>query len=89
MASLRIEFKRSAEHDLRGINPKLVPNILRRLELLTEEPRPRQALKLAGTDSLYRLRVGDYRVIYEIDIATNSILVFYVRHRREAYRGLS
>ena len=88
MASYRIEFARSAEKDLRRCNPVLASNILRRIEALQDDPTPRQAQKLRGTERTYRLRVGDYRVIYEVDPDIRVIAVYYIRHRREAYRQL-
>jgi len=42
--------------------------------------------KLQGTNKLYRIRVGDYRIIYQVDTNKNFLTIYYVRHRREAYR---
>ena len=88
MASLRIEFRRSAERDLRRIDSKLMTGIVTRIGDLVDNPRPRQALKLSGQRDLYRLRVGDYRVLYEIDSGAGVIIVSNLLHRREAYRDL-
>lgn len=88
MASYRIEFAGSAERDLRRLRPALVASVLRRVETLADDPTPRQSQKLRGTEKTYRLRVGDYRVVYEVDSAARNIVVYYVRHRREAYRRL-
>ncbi|MGQ9572202.1 MAG: type II toxin-antitoxin system RelE family toxin [Dehalococcoidia bacterium] len=88
MGSYRIEFKRSAEKDIRRIAPAFIPNILTRVEALSEEPTPRQALKLSGSEKTYRLRVGDYRVIYEVDAEAQTVVIYHIRHRREAYRRL-
>ena len=85
---MRIEFKRSALQDLRKLDRRLVPNILQRIESLRGEPVPRQSVKLVGTEGLYRLRTGTYRVIYELDSEAELITIFYIRHRREAYRNL-
>jgi len=49
---------------------------------------PVQAIKLKGTEGLYRVRVGDYRIIYEVDASAKIILIHYVRHRREVYRDM-
>ena len=86
MASYAIEFKRSAERDLRKISPALIPAILSRVEALAEDPFPRQSRKLAGAERMYRLRVGAYRVVYEVDSDVRAITIHYIRHRREAYR---
>jgi mRNA interferase RelE/StbE len=86
MGSYRIEFKRSAEKDIRGIAPALIRNILGRVQALGDEPTPRQSVKLSGSERTYRLRVGDYRVIYEVDPEAQTVVIYHVRHRREAYR---
>jgi mRNA interferase RelE/StbE len=88
MASYRIEFAASAEKDLRRCNPVLAANIVRRIEALQNEPTPRQSHKLRGTERTYRLRVGDYRVIYEVEPDVRVVVVYHIRHRREAYRQL-
>lgn len=88
MESYKIEFKRSAERDIRKINSRLIPNIFRKINTLADNPFPRQSLKLCGTEATYRLRVGDYRVVYEVDAETNIIVVHYIRHRGEVYRKL-
>ena len=86
MASYRVELKRSAERDLRKLPPSLVPAIVSRTEALANDPFPRQSTKLVGSESTYRLRVGVYRVIYDVDSTARAITVHYIRHRREAYR---
>jgi mRNA interferase RelE/StbE len=57
------------------------------LERLAEDPRAPGTERLTGVDA-YRLRVGDYRLIYEIDDAARVVYVTRVRHRRDAYRRL-
>ena len=49
---------------------------------------PRGAIRLTDTERLYRLRVGEYRVIYEVEHAERTVIIYHVRHRREAYREL-
>jgi len=88
MASYRIKLKRSAERDLRRISPSLIARLLKELEALGETPFPRRSLKLSGTERTYRLRVGVYRVVYEVDTEGKAITIHYIRHRREAYRRL-
>jgi mRNA interferase RelE/StbE len=61
---------------------------LERIDALADEPFPVQVAKLKGTEGLYRIRVGDYRIIYEVDLSSTAILIHYVRHRREVYRDL-
>ena len=61
---------------------------MKRIEGLRTDPFPRQAVKLSGTERLYRIRVGDYRIVYEVDTQAKQIVIHYVRHRREVYRTL-
>lgn len=85
MAAYRVEVQRSAERDLERLGPLLFERIARRLSGLADEPRPHGSEKLVGLEA-YRLRVGDYRVSYEVDDGTHTVTVTRVRHRREAYR---
>lgn len=86
MASYRIEFKRSIHRDLRKLTPAAIARVLLAIRELESSPVPRQSRKLVGEENRYRLRVGDYRVIYEVDHQSRTITVHYIRHRREAYR---
>jgi mRNA interferase RelE/StbE len=58
----------------------------RALRALEDDPRPPGCLKLQGTDELYRVRVGDYRVIYQVQDAVLVVLVVQMGNRREIYR---
>lgn len=53
---------------------------------LREEPKPPGVRKLSGSDYDWRIRVGDYRILYEIDEEESAIIVWRIAHRREAYR---
>jgi mRNA interferase RelE/StbE len=86
MASWRIEFTRSASKDLRALDAKLVARLLTAIEALAADPHPPGSKKLASSLATHRLRVGDYRVVYEIDVGILLILVVRIRHRREVYR---
>jgi mRNA interferase RelE/StbE len=86
--SYSIAFKPSVEKDLRPLPKLAVARVIEHIERLRIDPFPRQALKLAGADRLYRLRVGDYRIVYEVDVDVRQVLIHYVRHRREAYRSI-
>ncbi len=55
------------------------------IDALSEEPRPRGAVKLAGRDD-YRVRVGDYRIVYAVDDAARLVLIARIAHRRDVYR---
>ncbi len=88
MGSFEIQWKRSAERDLRNIGKQHIPRIIKTIESLAANPFPSQYCKLRGTERLYRIRVGDYRVIYQVDAEAKIVIIYYIRHRREAYRGL-
>lgn len=88
MASYRIEWKGSAGRDLRGIDRRYIPGIVEAIDTLAVNPFPIQTRKLQGVESSYRLRVGDYRVIYQVDSVKKTIVIFHVRHRKEAYRNI-
>jgi mRNA interferase RelE/StbE len=86
MASYNILLKPSVERDLRSLPKTVIARVMRQIESLEDEPVPRHSVKLAGAEQLYRIRVGDYRIVYGIDKEMKQVLIHYVRHRREAYR---
>ena len=79
-------LERSAERDLKRLSRNDFERIVSRIKILGENPRPPGSRKIAGSMADWRLRVGEYRIIYEIDDAEKAIRVFRVKHRREAYR---
>ncbi len=88
MASYSINLKPSVEKDLRHLSKRLVARVVERIEKLKADPFPRQAIKLSGTERFYRIRVSDYRIVYEVDTQAEQVTIHYVRHRREVYRVL-
>jgi len=86
MASYRIEFKASVAKDFKLIPKHHVQRIMQAIEELKLEPRPANAAKLSAQER-YRLRVGRYRVLYEIVDSTLLITVVKVAHRKRTYRG--
>jgi mRNA interferase RelE/StbE len=85
MVSYSLSFKRSAEKELRGIPNPYLQKIISKIQSLSEEPRPPASEILKGEDRYYRIRQGDYRVIYEIDDARRAITIIKIGHRREVY----
>ena len=81
-----VYLERAAERDLRKLPAETFHRIIPRIRALAETPRPPGCRKLTGSDSDWRIRIGEYRVIYEIDDAGKTVRIFRVRHRREAYR---
>lgn len=88
MASSRITLKPSVHKDLRRLPQAVVQRVMDRIESLGEDPLPRGSLKLSGSQHLYRLRVGAYRVIYGFDSAAAEVVVYHVRPRSDAYWDL-
>jgi mRNA interferase RelE/StbE len=81
----RVILPRSVQKELDRLPDDVVKRILARLTQLETDPRPADVKKLKGRDA-WRIRVGDYRVIYEIHDRELQILVITVGHRREIYR---
>ena len=86
MASYKVIVKPSVEKDLRALPQSLVVRVFRHIQALQDEPFPRGVRKLSATDELYRIRVGDYRIVYGVDNDAKQVVVYYVRHRRDVYR---
>ena len=85
MASYRIVFKKSVAKDLRQIPKKDIQRILMRVDSLKEDPRPAGVEKLSG-DEKYRIRQGNYRILYMIEDEIITVTIEKVGHRREVYR---
>ncbi len=83
-----VELRPVVRKQLDRITAKDRARILRRLAALADDPRPAGVTALAGADDLWRVRVGDYRIIYTIDGDRLVVTVVRVAHRREAYRDL-
>ena len=88
MAGYTIRIKASVEKDIAALPRDLTVRILQGIEDLSEAPLPFGVRRLSGAEHLYRVRVGDYRIIYAVHHAEQEITILYVRHRRNAYRGL-
>lgn len=82
----RIEVAPPAARQLRKLDVQARQRVQAAIELLADEPRPAGAKKLAGGEGEWRVRTGDYRVVYEIHDQVLVVLVVAVGHRREIYR---
>jgi mRNA interferase RelE/StbE len=82
----RVFLERAAEKDLGRLSMGIHDRVIAALRRLAKNPRPPGCRKLAGSDSDWRIRVGDYRVIYEIADNIKVVRVNRVRHRGEVYR---
>ena len=81
----QVSLKRSAEKELDALQANTRNRIIKRLLALEGNPRPSGIKKLQGEES-YRLRVGEYRVLYTVDDKAKQVFVLAVGHRREVYR---
>ena len=82
----RVLLERGAEKDLSRLSSEIHDRVIATIQALANNPRPLGCRKLAGSKSDWRLRVGDYRVVYEIADEIRVVRVNRVRHRREVYR---
>ena len=88
MGSYKIEWKRSAEKELRAIDRQDISKIIEAVESLAINPFPSQSRKLHDVEKSYRIRVGNYRVVYQVDRGKGIISIYHIRHRKDIYRQL-
>lgn len=81
-----VVLKPAAFRDLRKLPEEARRRVAVRIDALASDPRPPGSEALKGEPGLYRLRVGDYRILYQLDGKACLILVIHVGHRREVYR---
>jgi len=81
----KIELRRQAVKDFKDISNDYARLISKHIDLLEQNPRPTDSKKLKG-DAGYSLRIGTYRVLYDIDDKKQIVTIYRIKHRREAYR---
>ena len=81
-----IVLERQAEKDLKRLPPDIFHRVVPYLKQLEEDPKPHGCRKLSGSADDWRIRIGDYRVLYEIDENARMVKIWRIRHRREVYR---
>jgi mRNA interferase RelE/StbE len=86
MADYSIVFALSARRELEKLHDPLSSRVLTKIESLATNPRPSGCKKLEGAGNLWRVRVGDHRVIYAVDDRARTVDIIVIRHRRDAYR---
>ena len=86
MSSYNVKLMSRAQKDLDDFSGKILSRFEEVILGLYDEPRPHNCKKLSGGGSRWRIRVGDYRILYEIDDAQKIVKVYRIAHRREAYR---
>ena len=85
MAKYKIVFKQTVAKDLRPIPNKDVQRILAKINQLADDPRPTGSEKLTGEEK-YRIRQGNYRILYTIEEEIITITIVKIGHRRDVYR---
>ena len=81
-----VYLERTAEQDLKRLSARNFQRIIPHIKALAGNPRPVGCRKITGSKNDWRIRVGDYRVIYEIEDEEKVVRVMRVRHREKAYR---
>jgi mRNA interferase RelE/StbE len=86
MASFSVQWRSSTRKDIRSLPRQEVARIIAAVTELADDPLPNGSQKLSGSERTYRIRVGDYRVVYEVFSDSHIIEVQRVRHRKDVYR---
>ncbi len=81
-----IYLERRAERDLKRLSTEDFYKMISRIRSLSEEPRPPNCRKISVSKNDWRIRVGDYRIMYEVDDPGKAFRIMRTRHRREVYR---
>jgi mRNA interferase RelE/StbE len=84
--AFHIEWKKSTRKDLRKLPSSTADRIVEVVEHLAQNPFPHGVEKLSGSEHAYRIRLGDYRVVYEVVTESKLVEIQRVRHRKDVYR---
>lgn len=85
----KLQIERHAERDLKRLkkrSPAIFSRVISHILALKDKPRPTGVRKIVGSESDWRISIGDYRIIYEIDDRQKTVYIFRVKHRKEVYR---
>jgi mRNA interferase RelE/StbE len=85
VGSYRLEVKRTAAKEIADLPKADCRRVVAKIQLLARDPRPQGCEKLSGAEK-YRVRQGDYRILYEIDDSAKAVTIVKIGHRREIYR---
>ena len=86
MPKYTVQFVRSARKELEGLPDSALQRVFARIEALADTPRPPGCKKLRGTRDLWRIRIGDYRVIYQLNDALHLVEIRAVGDRKDIYQ---
>ena len=81
-----VDITSTAQREFKRLPPEVVRKVDAAIVDLEQTPRPHGCTKLEGTEDEYRVRIGDYRILYVIDDKAKLVTIAHVRHRRDAYR---
>jgi mRNA interferase RelE/StbE len=84
----RIVHDTRASKQIKNLDRQIMRRVMSRIDELADNPRPHGFTPLEGHEKLYRIRVGDYRIVYRIDDVRELVEIALVAHRREVYRDL-
>jgi mRNA interferase RelE/StbE len=79
-------LERRAERDLKKLSQAMFYRVIPQIKDLSENPKPSGCRKITGSKNDWRIRIGDYRIIYEIDEKEKAVKVMRIKHRREVYK---
>ena len=86
MEPFKIQWRNSTKKDIRSLPRQEIARIIAAATQLAKEPLPHGSQKLSGSERTYRIRVGDYRIVYEVFSDLQIIEIQRVRHRKDVYR---
>ncbi len=84
----KIYIERKAEKELKNLPKDIKNKAIKEILNLKNNPFPLKVRKIMGTKNCYRLKVGDYRIVYEVDAKEKIINIFRIRHRKDVYKKL-
>jgi mRNA interferase RelE/StbE len=82
----KVLIERKAEKSLRKLPPQVQESVLSVLKKIASDPFPSGSRKIIGTDNHWRIRIGDYRILYEVDESESIIRIERIGHRKDVYR---
>ncbi len=88
MTLYSIKWKSSARKEIKKLPKDIIIKIINTVDKLTVNPFPTGSRKLTGTQHTYRLRVGNYRIVYSVESDNLVILIIRIRHRKDVYKNL-
>jgi mRNA interferase RelE/StbE len=86
VADYSITFARTARKEIQTLDSSVAKRVLSKIEALQKAPRPAGVVKIQGAEHLWRIRIGDWRVIYQVLDGERRVDIVAIRHRSDAYR---